>query len=121
MHALFCIQAVTSGTIPGFIDVVLNFDSSSLEEDNLISQMKMAAKNLVFYGDDTWLKLFPEHFIRSDGTTSFYVSDYTEVCKFGNFLLLLIHLQRVSVFSPGAVGVELQGELDCKQIQTSKN
>ena len=60
--------------------MVLNFDSSSLEEDNLVSQMKRAGKQLVFYGDDTWLKLFPDHFVRNDGTTSFFVSDYTEVC-----------------------------------------
>ena len=73
-------QALTTGTIPGFVDVVLNFDSSSLEEDNLLYQMKRAGKQLVFYGDDTWLKLFPDHFVRSDGTTSFFVSDYTEVC-----------------------------------------
>ena len=26
------------------------------------------------YGDDTWLKLFPETFTRADGTTSFFVS-----------------------------------------------
>lgn len=26
------------------------------------------------YGDDTWLKLFPEMFDRADGTTSFFVS-----------------------------------------------
>ena len=26
------------------------------------------------YGDDTWLKLFPRMFLRTDGTTSFFVS-----------------------------------------------
>lgn len=26
------------------------------------------------YGDDTWLKLFPDTFVRSDGTSSFFVS-----------------------------------------------
>lgn len=31
------------------------------------------------YGDDTWLKLFPGFFDRADGTTSFFVSDFTEV------------------------------------------
>ena len=31
------------------------------------------------YGDDTWLKLFPGFFERADGTTSFFVSDFTEV------------------------------------------
>jgi hypothetical protein len=29
---------------------------------------------LVMYGDDTWLKLFPGTFHRSEGTTSFFVS-----------------------------------------------
>ena len=33
------------------------------------------------YGDDTWLKLFPDFFHRADGTTSFFVSDFTEVDK----------------------------------------
>ena len=75
----FLLQALTTGGIPGFIDVVLNLDSKSLQEDNLISQMKIANKKLVFYGDDTWLKLFPGHFVRTDGTTSFFVTDYTEV------------------------------------------
>ena len=54
-------------------------DSSSLQEDSLISQMKFTDKKLVFYGDDTWMKLFPGHFERTDGTTSFFVTDYTEV------------------------------------------
>lgn len=26
------------------------------------------------YGDDTWLKLFPDTFFRYDGTSSFFVS-----------------------------------------------
>ncbi|KAL9950488.1 hypothetical protein ACROYT_G042986 [Oculina patagonica] len=73
------IKAITTGGIPGFIDVVFNMDSKSLQEDNLISQLKFAKKKLVFYGDDTWMKLFPEHFARTDGTTSFFVTDYTEV------------------------------------------
>ncbi|WAR23878.1 PIGG-like protein [Mya arenaria] len=73
------IKALTSGSIPGFVDVVLNFDSRSLTEDNIISQAFDHGKKIVFYGDDTWIKLFPEHFIRSEGTTSFFVTDYTEV------------------------------------------
>ncbi|XP_068727731.1 GPI ethanolamine phosphate transferase 2-like [Montipora capricornis] len=73
------IKALVTGGIPGFIDMVFNMDSNSLQEDNLIDQMKQADKKIVFYGDDTWIKLFPEHFIRMDGTTSFFVTDYTEV------------------------------------------
>lgn len=73
------IKALTSGSIPGFIDVVVNLNSRALQEDNLIFQAKAAGKRMIFYGDDTWLKLFPRHFQESDGTTSFFVSDYTEV------------------------------------------
>ncbi|XP_070563098.1 GPI ethanolamine phosphate transferase 2-like [Ptychodera flava] len=73
------IKAITTGGIPGFIDVVLNLESSALVEDNIISQLYHANRTVVFYGDDTWLKLFPEFFTRSEGTTSFFVTDYTEV------------------------------------------
>ena len=76
---LCLLQALTSGTIPGFIDIVLNLDSSALAEDNLISQMHRQDKKLFFYGDDTWMRLFPGHFTEADGTTSFFVTDYTEV------------------------------------------
>lgn len=61
--------------------MVFNMDSEFLQEDNLISQMKFANKKIVFYGDDTWMRLFPEHFERTDGTTSFFVTDYTEVWR----------------------------------------
>uniref|UniRef100_A0A674A063 Phosphatidylinositol glycan anchor biosynthesis class G (EMM blood group) n=1 Tax=Salmo trutta TaxID=8032 RepID=A0A674A063_SALTR len=73
------IKALTTGSIPGFIDVVMNLNSPVLLEDNLIWQAKTAGKRMVFYGDDTWVKLFPKHFMEYDGTTSFFVSDYTEV------------------------------------------
>ena len=61
--------------------MVFNIDSEFLQEDNLISQMKFANKKIVFCGDDTWMRLFPEHFERTDGTTSFFVTDYTEVWR----------------------------------------
>lgn len=72
-------QALTTGSIPGFIDVVMNLNSPALLEDNLIWQAKTAGKRIIFYGDDTWVRLFPKHFMEYDGTTSFFVSDYTEV------------------------------------------
>ena len=61
--------------------MVFNIDSEFLQEDNLISQMKFANKKIIFYGDDTWMRLFSEHFERTDGTTSFFVTDYTEVWR----------------------------------------
>lgn len=73
------IKALTTGSIPGFIDVVMNLNSPALLEDNLIWQAKNAGKHIIFYGDDTWVRLFPKHFMEQDGTTSFFVSDYTEV------------------------------------------
>uniref|UniRef100_H2ZXC3 Phosphatidylinositol glycan anchor biosynthesis class G (EMM blood group) n=1 Tax=Latimeria chalumnae TaxID=7897 RepID=H2ZXC3_LATCH len=73
------IKALMTGSIPGFIDVIMNLNSPALLEDNLVSQAKTAGRKIIFYGDDTWLKLFPQHFVEYDGTTSFFVSDYTEV------------------------------------------
>ncbi|NXN82867.1 PIGG transferase, partial [Bombycilla garrulus] len=73
------IKALMTGSIPGFIDVVVNLNSPALLDDNLIWQAKTAGKRIIFYGDDTWVKLFPKHFVEYDGTTSFFVSDFTEV------------------------------------------
>lgn len=79
------IKTLSTGSIPSFIDVILNFaesdkTSSLASQDSWLTQMK--AKNTgksIMFGDDTWLKLFPQTFDRADGTTSFYVSDFTEV------------------------------------------
>ncbi|NXF37498.1 PIGG transferase, partial [Nyctibius bracteatus] len=73
------IKALMTGSIPGFIDVIVNLNSPALLDDNLIWQAKTAGKRIIFYGDDTWVKLFPKHFLEYDGTTSFFVSDFTEV------------------------------------------
>jgi ethanolamine phosphate transferase 2 subunit G len=74
------LKAITTGSIPSFLDVVLNLDegdeSSSLaSQDTWLAQMKAKGTGkLVMYGDDTWLKLFPGTFDRAEGTTSFFVS-----------------------------------------------
>lgn len=79
------IKAITTGSVPSFIDLVLNFaesDTSSTlaTQDSWLAQMKAKSSGrLVMYGDDTWLRLFPGFFDRADGTTSFFVSDFTEV------------------------------------------
>lgn len=70
---------MTTGSIPSFLDAILNFaesdTSSSLSsQDNWLAQVRQKGGRLVFYGDDTWLKLFPNMFVRSDGTSSFFVS-----------------------------------------------
>jgi ethanolaminephosphotransferase len=74
------VKAITTGSVPSFLDVVLNFaesDTSSTlaTQDTWLAQMKAKpGGKLVMYGDDTWLKLFPGFFERADGTTSFFVS-----------------------------------------------
>ncbi|XP_011874457.1 PREDICTED: GPI ethanolamine phosphate transferase 2 isoform X2 [Vollenhovia emeryi] len=73
------IKAMMTGTVPNFIDIVLNFGSKPLHSDSLLLQAKKHGHTLVFYGDDTWLSLFPHTFHRYDGTTSFFVTDFTEV------------------------------------------
>ncbi|KAI5860533.1 alkaline phosphatase-like protein [Durotheca rogersii] len=79
------IKAITTGSTPSFLDAILNFDeadtSSTLAaQDTWLAQMKAKGTGkLVMYGDDTWLKLFPGVFDRADGTSSFFVSDFTEV------------------------------------------
>ncbi|KAB5558392.1 alkaline-phosphatase-like protein [Coniochaeta sp. 2T2.1] len=79
------LKAITTGSIPSFLDAILNLDetdktSSLASQDSWLAQMKAKdTGQVIMYGDDTWLKLFPGTFDRADGTTSFFVSDFTEV------------------------------------------
>jgi ethanolaminephosphotransferase len=78
------VKAMTTGSIPSFVDVILNFaeadtTSTLATQDTWLAQIKAKDFNsgkgkLVMYGDDTWLKLFPNVFERADGTSSFFVS-----------------------------------------------
>ncbi len=74
------IKALTTGSVPSFLDVILNFaesdtTSSLAKQDTWLAQMRARHDGkLIMYGDDTWLKLFPDMFSRADGTTSFFVS-----------------------------------------------
>ncbi|OQE07122.1 hypothetical protein PENVUL_c015G06482 [Penicillium vulpinum] len=78
------LKAITTGSVPSFLDVILNIAESDTSstlayQDTWLAQIKATGGRLVMYGDDTWLKLFPGMFDRADGTTSFFVSDFTEV------------------------------------------
>lgn len=78
------LKGITTGSTPNFLDAVLNVveeDSSSTlaNQDSWITQLKRSGKRIHMYGDDTWMKLFPSIFDRSEGTSSFFVSDFTEV------------------------------------------
>ncbi|KAJ2493984.1 major facilitator super transporter protein [Coemansia sp. RSA 2050] len=79
------LKALMTGTVPNFLDAVLNIaesdTSSSLKyHDNLLWQLKNHSnKTINMFGDDTWLRLFPDIFTRTDGTSSFFVADTVEV------------------------------------------
>lgn len=73
------INALTTGSLPTFIDVGSNFGSSEVNEDNLIDLLTQNKKNAVFLGDDTWCKLYPNRFLRSFPFDSFNVWDLDTV------------------------------------------
>ncbi|KAH9460025.1 hypothetical protein MJO28_004313 [Puccinia striiformis f. sp. tritici] len=105
------LKAMTTGTNPQFLDAVLNIaDSTDQEEgailersDSWLRQLLFASqetsstrplvsqRRALFYGDDTWLRLFPRSwFTEIDGVSSFYVSD-TEIVDYN----VTRHLDRV--------------------------
>ncbi|KAG7301597.1 hypothetical protein JYU34_014572 [Plutella xylostella] len=73
------IFAMMTGSISTFADVALNFGAPAVTGDSVLRVAQSRKKRSVMYGDDTWLRLFPGMWAESDGTTSFYVTDYTEV------------------------------------------
>ncbi|CAO3563846.1 unnamed protein product [Mortierella alpina] len=94
------LKALTTGTVPGFLDAILNIaesdQSSTLaNQDNWLAQLARSPsqrrnartnvengtqyRQIGFFGDDTWIKLFPGLFARSEGTSSFFAMDTVEV------------------------------------------
>jgi ethanolaminephosphotransferase len=78
------LKGITTGSTPNFIDAVLNIadddTTSSLgDQDSWIKQMFLNDWKINMFGDDTWHKLFPDYFTKTEGTASFYVSDFTIV------------------------------------------
>jgi ethanolaminephosphotransferase len=73
------IKALTTGNVPQFVDIIFNLASPTKVEDSFIHRAHVKGKKIVFYGDDIWVKLFPDQFTRSEGTSSFFVNDFTEV------------------------------------------
>lgn len=78
------LKCLVTGSISSFLDAVLNIAESdtisgSALQDNWVTQAQSHDKRIHMYGDDTWIRLFPDTFDRTDGTSSFYVNDFTEV------------------------------------------
>lgn len=74
------IKSLINGNIPQYSDILLNLIRNEEISDSLIHSAVNKNKTAIFYGDDTWLKLLPKDiFKRSEGTSSFFVNDFTEV------------------------------------------
>ncbi|XP_061384238.1 GPI ethanolamine phosphate transferase 2 isoform X1 [Danaus plexippus] len=73
------IFAMMTGSVSTFADVALNFGAPAVQGDSVLRVAKSRGLRTILYGDDTWLRLFPGLWTESDGTTSFFVTDYTEV------------------------------------------
>uniref|UniRef100_A0A0C9PZY4 PIGO_0 protein n=1 Tax=Fopius arisanus TaxID=64838 RepID=A0A0C9PZY4_9HYME len=71
------IKALTTGTLPTFIDISSNFATGEIDEDNVIDQNRN--NGVVFMGDDTWTGLFPSKFLRQFPSPSFNVLDLDTV------------------------------------------
>ncbi|RWS06739.1 GPI ethanolamine phosphate transferase 2-like isoform X2, partial [Dinothrombium tinctorium] len=54
------IKAMMSGTLPAFVDVMLNFNAIRFKGDSFIEQSWKHEKKIIFVGDNTWLQLFPD-------------------------------------------------------------
>lgn len=68
-----------SGTVPNFIDVVLNLGNSELKTDSIIHQLLQKNERISFCGDNTWTKLFPNKFHRQlENVDSLFVNDFYE-------------------------------------------
>ncbi|KAL4569279.1 hypothetical protein LXL04_024915 [Taraxacum kok-saghyz] len=73
------LKAMTTGSIGGFLDVLFNFNTQALLEDNIVGQLFRIGWKMVMFGDETWLKLFPGLFTQHDGVSSFFVKDTVQV------------------------------------------
>ena len=77
------LSALTTGSLPTFIDFAANFQSSELQGDSIIRQMQNSGTagaassgvRTAFMGDDTWLNLFPTSIDETYPYPSFNVKD----------------------------------------------
>lgn len=83
-----------TGSVSTFADVALNFGAPAVRGDSVLRVANARGRRTVMYGDDTWLRLFPGLWAEFDGTTSFYVTDYTEVLSMWLIFLKLYYYNK---------------------------
>ncbi|RZC40659.1 GPI ethanolamine phosphate transferase 3, partial [Asbolus verrucosus] len=73
------LKALTTGSLPTFIDAGSNFATNEINEDNIIDQLLRHNLSTVLIGDDTWDGLYPNRFLRKYPYPSFDVWDLDTV------------------------------------------
>ena len=73
------LKALTTGSLPTFVDISSNFNSYEILEDNLIYQCRQNGMKTAFLGDDTWLGLYPGLLDKSYAYPSLNVQDLDTV------------------------------------------
>ncbi|RKO93104.1 hypothetical protein BDK51DRAFT_19374 [Blyttiomyces helicus] len=53
------LKALTTGTLPTFVDAGSNFFGQVVAEDNVVQQLTGSGRRVVFMGDDTWEAMYP--------------------------------------------------------------
>ncbi|KAJ3016553.1 mannose-ethanolamine phosphotransferase gpi13, partial [Thoreauomyces humboldtii] len=69
------LKALTTGTLPTFVDAGSNFLGQVIAEDNLIDQLTRNGKRIAFMGDDTWMLMYPDAMTESHAYPSLEVWD----------------------------------------------
>lgn len=73
------IKGMTTGSLPTFIDFKDNLQSDSIQEDNILYQLKLQKKKSLFVGDMIWLCLLPDGFTQAYPYDSHNVRDLDTV------------------------------------------
>lgn len=75
------VKGLMTGSLPTFIDAGANFASSAVGEDHLLRQIQSQYDSIYFFGDDTWVNLFPDSFQsnRTYASDSFKMLDLDSV------------------------------------------
>lgn len=70
-------KALTSGTIPSFLDVAMNFGDDEMKIDTFLHQLRKRNEKIVFAGDETWkmFRFFEREYANRD---SLFVNDFYE-------------------------------------------
>ncbi|KAK9453821.1 alkaline-phosphatase-like protein [Dipodascopsis uninucleata] len=70
------LKALTTGSLPTFVEAGMNFGGGVTEEDSWIDQALRAGKRIAFTGDETWTALYPSLLDNFGSNTSAFVRPY---------------------------------------------